>query len=194
MTNGGVKCFSPDGKIQWEYFNGALRPAYLSEWSHRCPVIDSDLLIVRGVTSYWGKQGPARDRFYAFNKSTGARSGPALRCGPERQLILHAGSPMWMVGVCFTSAWDGNVACVDVRTGQALWRFQSLQGVNASVVIHDGVLVSIHGKENIGTAERRMIGLLQPSSAPGEAQTILKDKDLTALWDWELWRHPLPHQ
>ena len=75
------------------------------------------------------------------------------------------------------------MACVDVRTGQALWRFQSSQGgVNASVVIHDGVLVSIHGKENIDAAEEgRMIGLKLPTKLPaaGEPQAILKDKDLT---------------
>ena len=35
-TNGGVKCFSPDGKIQWEYSYGALRAPYLSERSYRC--------------------------------------------------------------------------------------------------------------------------------------------------------------
>ena len=68
-TNGGVKCFSPDGKIQWEY-SLMERFGRLTFPNGRtgAPVIDGDLVIVRGVTSYWGKQGPARDRFYAFDK------------------------------------------------------------------------------------------------------------------------------
>ena len=58
------------------------------------------------------------------------------------------------------------MACVDVRTGQALWRFQSSQGGERQVVIHDGVLVSIHGKENIDAAEEgRMIGLKLPTAS-----------------------------
>ena len=31
------------------------------------PVVEGDLLITRGITSSWGSEGPARDRFYAFD-------------------------------------------------------------------------------------------------------------------------------
>ena len=90
------------------------------------PVIDGDLVIVRGVTSYWGKQGPARDRFYAFNKSTGvpvwaSTPGVAPKDSSFSTPVLANvdGRRVFYVGTG-----DGNVACVDVRTGQALWRFQ----------------------------------------------------------------------
>ena len=97
--------------------------------------------------------------------------------------------------VFYAGTGDGNVVCVDVRTGQPLWRFQTSQGgVNSSVVIHDGVLVTIHGKENIDAAEEgRMTGIKLPTTlaAPGEPQVILKDKDpkIADGKDWELWRH-----
>ena len=198
-TNGGVKCFSPDGKMQWEY-SLMERFGRLTFPNGRtgAPVIDGDLVIVRGVTSYWGKQGPARDRFYAFNKSTGApvwASTPGV-APKDSSFSTPVLANVDGRRVFYAGTGDGNVVCVDVRTGQALWRFQSSQGgVNASVVIHDGVLVSIHGKENIDAAEEgRMIGLKLPTKlpAPGEPQTILKDKDLTLAngKDWELWRHP----
>ena len=32
------------------------------------PVIDGDCVIIHIITSHWGPQGPARDRFYAFDK------------------------------------------------------------------------------------------------------------------------------
>lgn len=198
-TNGGVKCFDADGKMQWEY---SLMERYgrltFPNGRTGAPIIDGDLVIVRGVTSYWGQQGPARDRFYAFKKKDGKAvwastpgvapkdssfSTPVL-ANLEGRRVFYAGTG------------DGNVVCVDVRTGQALWRFQASQGgVNSSVVIHDGVLVTIHGKENIDAAEEgRMIGMKLPTELPdpGEAQTILKDKSLKLAdgKDWELWRHP----
>ena len=112
-TNGGVKCFSPDGKMQWEY-SLMERFGRLTFPNGRtgAPVIDGNLVIVRGVTSYWGKQGPARDRFYAFNKSTGApiwASTPGV--APKTVHSPHLSSLMWMVGACFTSG-----------TGTVMWR------------------------------------------------------------------------
>ena len=53
-------------------------------------MIDGDLVIARGVTSYWGQQGPARDRFYAFNKTTGESvwaSTPGV--APQRQFLFY---------------------------------------------------------------------------------------------------------
>jgi len=197
-TNGGVKCFSPDGKIVWEY-SLMERFGRLTFPNGRtgAAVIDGDLVIVRGVTSYWGKQGPARDRFYAFKKKTGepvwaSTPGVAPKDSSfSTPVLANVGSRR----VFYAGTGDGNVVCVDVRTGQELWRFQTSQGgVNASVVIHDGALVTIHGKENIDAAvEGRMIGIKLPTSlpAPGEPQTILKDKDLSKAdgKEHELWRH-----
>ena len=198
-TNGGVKCFSPDGKIVWEY-SLMERFGRLTFPNGRtgAAVIDGDLVIVRGVTSYWGKQGPARDRFYAFKKKTGepvwaSTPGVAPKDSSfSTPVLANVGSRR----VFYAGTGDGNVVCVDVRTGQELWRFQASQGgVNASVVIHDGVLVTIHGKENIDAAvEGRMVGIKLPTSlpAPGEPQAVLKDKDLTKADGkaHELWRHP----
>ena len=34
------------------------------------PCVDENLVIIHAITANWGKQGPARDRFYAFDKAT----------------------------------------------------------------------------------------------------------------------------
>ncbi len=161
-TNGGVKCFSPDGKIVWEY-SLMERFGRLTFPNGRtgAAVIDGDLVIVRGVTSYWGKQGPARDRFYAFKKKTGkpvwaSTPGVAPKDSSfSTPVLANVGNRR----VFYAGTGDGNVVCVDVHTGQALWRYQlSHGGVNSSVVVHDGVLVAIHGKENIDSSdEGRMV-------------------------------------
>ena len=199
-TNGGVKCLNPKGEIQWEY-SLMERFGRLTFPNGRtgAPVIDGDLVIARGVTSYWGQQGPARDRFYAFNKTTG-ESVWASTPGVAPKDSSFSTPVLANIGgrrVFYAGTGDGNVVCVDVRTGQPLWRFQASQGgVNSSVVIHDGVLVTIHGKENIDASEEgRMIGIRLPKNLPnhGEAQLILKDKNPTIAngSEWELWRHPL---
>ena len=185
-TNGGVKCLNPKGEIQWEY-SLMERFGRLTFPNGRtgAPVIDGDLVIARGVTSYWGQQGPARDRFYAFNKTTG-ESVWASTPGVAPKDSSFSTPVLANIGgrrVFYAGTGDGNVVCVDVRTGQPLWRFQASQGgVNSSVVIHDGVLVTIHGKENIDASEEgRMIGIRLPKNLPnhGEAQLILKDKNPT---------------
>ncbi len=196
-TNGGVKCFSPDGKMQWEY-SLMERFGRLTFPNGRtgAAVIDGDLVIVRGVTSYWGKQGPARDRFLAFNKKTGAAvwaSTPGVApkdSSFSTPVLANVGARR----VFYAGTGDGNVVCVDVRTGQPLWRFQlSHGGVNSSVVIDGDTLVSIHGKENIDSSdEGRMVGIKLPTKlpGPGEAQMILKDKDLTVAdgKEWQRWK------
>ena len=196
-TNGGVKCFNADGKIQWEY-SLMERFGRLTFPNGRtgAAVIDGDLVIVRGVTSYWGAQGPARDRFYAFNKKTGAAvwaSTPGVApkdSSFSTPVLANVGGRR----VFYAGTGDGNVVCVDVRTGQPLWRFQlSHGGVNASVVVQDNILVAIHGKENIDSSgEGRMVGIRIPTELPepGEPQKILKDKDLKIADGkaWELWR------
>ena len=196
-TNGGVKCFNADGKIQWEY-SLMERFGRLTFPNGRtgAAVIDGDLVIVRGVTSYWGKQGPARDRFFAFNKKTGAAvwaSTPGVApkdSSFSTPVLANVGARR----VFYAGTGDGNVVCVDVRTGQPLWRFQLSQGgVNASVVVEGNILVAIHGKENIDSSgEGRMVGIKLPTKlpAPGESQLILKDKDLKIADGkaWEIWR------
>ena len=40
--------------------------------------MDENLVIIHAITANWGKQGPARDRFYAFDKKTGKLVGSQL--------------------------------------------------------------------------------------------------------------------
>ena len=42
------------------------------------PCVDENLVIIHAITANWGKQGPARDRFYAFDKETANWFGSQL--------------------------------------------------------------------------------------------------------------------
>lgn len=136
------------------------------------PVIEGDLVIVHAITTNWGKSGPARDRFYAFDRHDGdlvwwstpgvgpidsSFSTPLLGWSGDRR-VLHAGTGC------------GNMVSVGVADGEPMWRFQmATGGVNSTAVASGEQLVVVHGKENLDTtAAGRMISL-----DPGTGRGVL---------------------
>ncbi len=191
-STGLLSCFSKDGKLLWQH---SLMESYgrltFPNGRTGAPVIEGDLVISRGITSFWGSQGPARDRFYAFDKHTGQPVWSATPGTPPKDSSFSTpvfedrdGKRVFYVGTgC------GNVVCINARTGQSLWRYHfSKGGVNSTLSIHpSGTLICIHGKENFDSAEEgRMIGLRLPEKliGPGEEQVVL-DKSC------EVWRNNL---
>ena len=188
-TAGEMTAFTDDGRELWR-FSMAERFGRLTFPNGRTgsPVIDQDLVIIHTISAYWGANGPARDRFYAFDKKTGELvwlSTPGVR--PTDSSFA---TPVlaWQNGqrVLYCGTGCGNIVCINVRNGKPLWRYQFLNGgVNSSIVLHQNkTLVAIHGKENLDSSKiGRMIGL-DVGRAYGEKQEVL-----TA--DAELWRNDL---
>lgn len=142
------------------------------------PCVDGNLVIIHAITANWGKQGPARDRFYAFDKKTGDlvwTSTPGIT--PQDSSF----SPLTFEDlpsgrrVFYSGTGCGHVVCIDARTGQPLWRFQmSYGGVNSGVVIHEDTVIAIHGKENIDSSTiGRMVAIKKPAKLPGLNEEIL---------------------
>src|ERR1700756_2212347 len=124
-TQGILAAFTADGKPLWKH---SLMEEYgrLTFPNSRTasPVVDQDLVITRGITANWGAQGPAADRFYAFDKKTGDlvwTSSPGDR--PKDNSFSH---PVlsWLNGkrVFYSATGDGAVVCVNARTGDPIWR------------------------------------------------------------------------
>jgi outer membrane protein assembly factor BamB len=191
-TNGVILCFSPDGEILWEH-SLMERFGRLTFPNGRtgAPVIDQDLVIIRGITSYWGADGPARDRFYAFDKISGElvwSSTPGV--GPKDSSFS---TPVfgWANGkrVFYAGTGCGNVVCINARTGDPIWRFQfSYGGVNSSVLLHNNdKIIAIHGKENIDSSEVGRMAAIRIGKEPaaGEKGPLVLGKSD------ELWRNPL---
>ena len=155
------------------------------------PVIDDDLVIVRGITTNWGKQGPARDRFYAFEKLTGEHvwaSTPGV-APTDSSFSTPAFATLNNKRIFYCGTGCGNIVCINARTGEPLSRFQLLRGgINSSVLLYeDHTVIAIHGKENIDTSEiGRMVAVRMDSEPkPNEPGPVeLKAKA-------ELWRNPL---
>src|SRR5205814_1797064 len=79
----------------------------------------------------------------------------------------------------------GFVVCIDLGSGDALWRFRMATGAaNASVVLHGDLLIAVHGGENLDTSS---IGRLLAIKLPAEPKAGEKGPvDLPA--DAEAWR------
>ena len=190
-TPGQFLAFNRDGKLLWKH-SMMERYGRLTFPNGRTgsPVIDDDLVIIRGITSNWGAHGPARDRFYAFDKHNGElvwASTPGVR---PRDSSFSTPVFDWRNGkrVFYAGTGCGNVVCVNVRTGEPLWRYQmSIGGVNSSVVLHQDHLIAIHGRENLdNTAVGRMVSLkLGAEPKSGEKGPLVLDKGA------EVWRNKL---
>ncbi|MHC4910167.1 MAG: outer membrane protein assembly factor BamB family protein [Planctomycetota bacterium] len=189
-TPGLLNCFSWDGRLLWQHSmmeqSGRLT---FPNGRTGSPVVDGDLLITRGITTSWGSLGPARDRFYAFDKRTGDlvwASTPGV--GPKDSCFSH---PVIVQDgdrrLLYAGTGCGNIICIDAGTGAPVWRFQmSIGGVNSAVLVDEekNRLIAVHGRENLDASEiGRMVALrLGTRPAAGEAGPVVLGTDS------ELWR------
>jgi outer membrane protein assembly factor BamB len=149
-TQGILAGFTPDGKLLWkrslmEEFGRLTFPNARTA----SPIIDGDLVITRGITANWGAQGPAADRFYAFDKKTGElvwASSPGDR--PKDNSFSHP-QLAWRNGkrVLYAALGDGSVAGLNARTGEPIWRVPLFRaGINATTIVHNNdKLIAIFG-------------------------------------------------
>src|SRR2546421_10501104 len=138
-TQGILAAFTADGKLLWQHslmeeFGRLTFPNSRTA----SPVIERDLVITRGITANWGGQGPAADRFYAFDKKTGGlvwASSPGER--PKDNSYSHPYlATLGGKRVFYSATGDGSVVCVNARTGDPIWRVTLFKaGVNATGLV-----------------------------------------------------------
>jgi outer membrane protein assembly factor BamB len=188
-TWGHLMAFSRDGKLLWqrsmvEEFGRLTFP----NGRTGSLAIDGPLVITDGITANWGADGPARNRFYAFDKRTGELvwfSTP----GVEPIDSSFATPVFGNVGdqrVFYAGTGCGNIVCVNARTGEPVWRFKLSQaGVNADVVLLGAdKLIGIHGKENVdSTSHGRLVALKIPTQYPTGQKPLVLGREA------EIWRN-----
>ena len=155
------------------------------------PSVEGDLVIVNTISTNWGREGPARNRFYAFDKFDGDlvwSSTPGV--GPPFLKDSSFCSPVfeWRDGLrlFYVGTGCGNIVAVNALTGDPIWRYQlAMGGVNSSIVIHGGKLIAIHGKENLDDTGRGRMVALALGARPGPDERGPKQLDRQV----ELWRN-----
>jgi len=190
-TQGILAAFTPDGRRLWQH---SLMEEYgrLTFPNSRTatPAIDGDLVITRGITANWGAQGPAADRFYAFDKKTGELVWASSPGGqPKDNSYSHPQFGWWQgKRVFYTALGDGSVACVNARTGEPLWRTTLFRaGINAAVIVHDNnKVIAVYGTPyDPGTMVALKLPEALPDHNPAAGPVVFERKAL------ELWACPL---
>ena len=191
MSSAGLlSCFTAEGALLWQH-------SMMSEYGRLtfpngrtgAPLVDGELVVVHVISASWGPHGPARDRFYAFDKDTGESLWSCTPGGPPKDSSFSFPVVAEENGkrVLYAGLGGGHVVCVDLRTGDPLWKFQmATGGVNSSALLYKDTLIAIHGKENLDISTiGRMVSIKRGSEpGPGEPQ-------LTLGTDHEVWRTDL---
>lgn len=186
MSNGRCVAVTPEGKDIWEIsLMEELARLTFPNGRTGSAAIDGPLVIFHCVTANWGTTGPARDRFYAFDKLTGELvwySTPGVR-PVDSSFCMPVFGQLGDQRVFYAGTGCGNIVCVNARTGKPVWRFQLSQGgVNSQVVLYKDKLIALHGKENIdATSKGRLVCINIPQEYP--AEQLVLDKSV------EVWRN-----
>lgn len=188
---GEIFSFTPDGELRWtvslmEEFGRLSFP----NGRTGAVLIDGQRAIVHLINSNVGPEGPARDRFYAFDKDTGEclwGSTPGIR---PYDSSFSFPVVEWRGGrrVLYADTGCGNVVAIDANVGKPLWRFLLAGGgLSSNPVIYKDTLIAVNGKENIDTSViGRMVALkLGAEPGPGEEGPVVLGPEA------EVWRADL---
>ncbi len=193
-SQGVFACFTRDGKLLWK-FSMMERYGRMTFPNGRTstPSIDGDLVITHGITANWGANGPAADRFYAFDKKTGELvwfSTPGAR---PKDSSYSPPTFAWWNGqrVFYAGTGDGSIVCVNARDGKPIWRVKITQGgVNTQPLIYNDTVIAIHGSENMDNSEiGRMVAVKIPKTLP--APPSPNEPVEFSIKDVEVWRNEL---
>jgi outer membrane protein assembly factor BamB len=185
-TQGILAAFTADGKMLWHHsLMEEIGRLTFPNGRTASPVIDRDLVITRGITANWGAQGPAGDRFYAFDKNSGElvwASSPGDR--PRDNSYSHP--YLTFLGgrrVFFSATGDGSVVCVNARTGEPLWRVALFKaGINATVLVHnhDKIIAAYGTPYDPGQMVALKILDVAPTNA--SAGPVVLERSAVELW------------
>lgn len=184
LSNGRCVAFTRDGEQLWEVslMEDFARLTFPNGRTG-APAVHGNLVIFHCVTANWGSNGPARDRFYAFDKSSGELvwySSPGVR-PVDSSFSMPVFAKLDGHDVFYAGTGCGNIVCVDANTGAPVWRYQLSQGGINSQVLLDGNerLIAIHGKENIDTTNKgRLVCIKIPTTYPTEPTVLAKEAEL----------------
>lgn len=157
-VNGQIFAFDREGKTAWEWEAGQDLGRF-SGYGGRTnsPIVDEDRVIFHLVSSAWGPNRPAGDRYVAFDKRTGEIQWMTPRNGPpaadlntySTPVVAEIGGQRLMIA----GGADGWVRAINARSGAEVWKFRlSQRGVNVSPVVGGDLVYIAHSEENMDNA------------------------------------------
>ena len=188
VTGAGLlRCFTRDGELLWERsMMEDLGRLTFPNGRTGSPLVYGDDVIIHFIFASWGPLGPARDRFFSFDKHTGEVVWASTPGGPPKDstfgmpvLEERDGSALFYAGLG-----GGFAVCVDARTGAPRWRFPLCNGgVNSSMLLYGDHLIALHGRENVDSSTLGRMVSLRLDVAPDDKGVLPNSA--------EVWRNDL---
>ncbi|CAN5529072.1 PQQ-binding-like beta-propeller repeat protein [soil metagenome] len=174
-----------DGKLLWERSLGEDFGLLTTHGGRTVsPIIDSDLVIVSGVTFQWGQHGRGAHRFMAFDKKTGetiwisAPGGRPYDTTYAPPIIANVNGTRLLI----QGASDGVTHAIKPQTGEPVWKYEiSKRGLNTGVVVHGTTAILTHSEENLDSSEMGMMVAVDAASK-GE---IKKEQTKWRIYGWQ---------
>ncbi len=184
---GFVHAFTRDGELLWRRsMMEDLGRLTFPNGRTGAPLILGDQVIIHFIFASWGPLGPARDRFFAFDKVDGRVLWSSTPGGPPKDSSFSMPVIEERDGrtLLYAGLGGGHIACVDAFTGDAVWRYPfCVGGVNSSALLHGDKLIILHGKENRDSSVIGRMACLDLTAGPGEDGVLPQSA--------ELWRQDL---
>jgi outer membrane protein assembly factor BamB len=151
-------------------------------------VVYADLVITRGITANWGGQGPAADRFYAFDKKTGEAVWASTPGGrPKDNSYSHpVVAKLDGKTVFYAATGDGSVICLNILNGNPIFQIPIFKaGINSSLLLHSNdEIIAIYGTPY---EPGQMIGIKIPHVTPtNSALPVIVSRAEVELWNNEI--------
>jgi outer membrane protein assembly factor BamB len=163
-VGGNLHGFNKDGKVLWERSLTEEMGLVTTHGGRTVsPIIEGDLVIVSGVTTGWGEQARAGQRFMAFDKTNGQTLWVSSPGGRPYDTTY---SPAVITDVDGTrlliqGGGDGTVHAIKLWTGEPVWRYViSKRGINTGVALSGNNVIVSHSEENLTSSTMGLLAAI----------------------------------
>jgi outer membrane protein assembly factor BamB len=177
-VGGSLLGYSSDGDLLWDR---SLNEDFGLITTHggrtASPVIEGNVVIVSGLSSGWGEQARGSQRFFAFDKSTGAAQWVSSPGGRPYDTTYAPPYVAEVNGVrlLITGGGDGAMHAIQPQTGQSVWRYEySKRGINTGAILKDGIAVVTQGEENLESSEMGLVAAIDAGATGDIAADAVK--------------------
>lgn len=163
-AGGLLTAMTPAGTVQWQR---SLSEDYGLVSTHGgrtvSPIVDGDLVVVNALCVGWGDLGRGGNRWFAFDKTTGATVWVS---SPQKKHYDTNMSPGIVTNVdgmriLVVGGTDGTFHALKVNTGEQVWEFEiSKRAILTGAVLNGTTAYITHSEENLDTSEMGMIAAL----------------------------------
>lgn len=173
MTSAGLlHGYTPDGELLWRRsLMEELGRLSFPNGRTGAPLILGDQVIIHFIFASWGPLGPARDRFFSFDKADGRVLWDSTPGGPPKDssFCMPVVEQRGGRSVMYAGLGGGHIVCVDTGSGKPIWRFPfAVGGINSSCLIYGDKLIILHGKENRDSSVIGRMACLDLNAKVGE--------------------------